>query len=126
MRLGTGRETLRGMILRARRHGSRVVFPEGTHETILRACGILMDEGIAQPDPAGAARARSARRSSGSASTWAASRSSTRSRSPRLEGYADEYFRLRHRRGVMRAAAAQRLRQRDYFAAMMLHPATPT
>jgi malate dehydrogenase (oxaloacetate-decarboxylating)(NADP+) len=42
-------------------------------------------------------------------------------RSPRFEGYVDEYFRMRRRRGVMRAAAAQRLRQTDSFAAMMLH-----
>ncbi len=30
----------------------RVVFPEGTNETVLRACHILEDEGIATPDPA--------------------------------------------------------------------------
>ena len=42
-------------------------------------------------------------------------------RSPRLEAYVGEYFRLRCRRGVMRADAAQQLRQSDYFAAMMVH-----
>jgi malate dehydrogenase (oxaloacetate-decarboxylating)(NADP+) len=42
-------------------------------------------------------------------------------RSPRLEAYVEEYFRIRRRRGVMRAAATQQLLQRDYYAAMMLH-----
>jgi malate dehydrogenase (oxaloacetate-decarboxylating)(NADP+) len=42
-------------------------------------------------------------------------------RSPRFEGYVEEYFRMRRRRGVMRAAAAQRGRQTDTFAALMLH-----
>jgi malate dehydrogenase (oxaloacetate-decarboxylating)(NADP+) len=42
-------------------------------------------------------------------------------RSARFESYADEYFRMRRRRGVMRAAALQRLRQTDSFAALMLH-----
>jgi len=41
-------------------------------------------------------------------------------RSPRLETYVDEYFRIRRRRGVMRAAAAQRVLQTDTFAALML------
>jgi malate dehydrogenase (oxaloacetate-decarboxylating)(NADP+) len=42
-------------------------------------------------------------------------------RSPRFESYVDEYFRMRRRRGIMRAAAAQRVRQTDTFAALMLH-----
>jgi malate dehydrogenase (oxaloacetate-decarboxylating)(NADP+) len=39
-------------------------------------------------------------------------------RSPRLDAYADEYHRLRSRRGVMRAAARRRLAEPDRFAAM--------
>src|SRR5512139_180613 len=42
-------------------------------------------------------------------------------RSSRFEAYVDEYFRMRRRRGVMHAIAAQRLRQTDTFAALMLH-----
>jgi hypothetical protein len=46
VRLGTGRDTLRGMILSARQRRLRVVFSEGTSETILRASSLLVDEGI--------------------------------------------------------------------------------
>ena len=120
VRLGTGRETMRGMILTARQNKLRVVFSEGSSETILRACSILTDEGIASPillgreDEVRAAIERRRFELSGVPVVEPA-------RSPRFESYVDEYFRMRRRRGVMRAAAAQRLRQTDTFAAMMLH-----
>ena len=120
VRLGTGRETLREVILRARQENLRVVFSEGSNETILRACGILADEGIARPILLGREEeVRDAierlRLDLGGVPIV------DPSRSPRYETYVEEYFRMRRRRGVMRAAAAERLRQRDYFAAMMLH-----
>ena len=49
VRLGAGQETMRRLILKARQKALRVVFTEGANETILRACGILSDEGIANP-----------------------------------------------------------------------------
>jgi malate dehydrogenase (oxaloacetate-decarboxylating)(NADP+) len=120
VRLGTGRETLRGMILIARRRKLRVVFSEGTNETILRASSLLVEEGIASPILLG--RESEVREAidrlrlglSGIPVVEPA-------RSPRFDAYVDEYFRMRRRRGVMRAAAAQRLRQPDSFAALMLH-----
>jgi malate dehydrogenase (oxaloacetate-decarboxylating)(NADP+) len=120
VRLGTGRETLRGMILSARQHKLRVVFSEGTSETILRACGILMEEGIASPILLGReseVREAIERLRLGLGGVQIVEPA----RSPRFEGYVEEYFRMRRRRGVMRAAAAQRVRQTDTFAALMLH-----
>jgi malate dehydrogenase (oxaloacetate-decarboxylating)(NADP+) len=120
VRLGTGRETLRGMIIRARQRRLRVVFSEGTSETILRASSILAEEGIASPILLGReSEVREAmerlRLGPGGAHVVEPARS------PRYEGYVDEYFRMRRRRGVMRAVAAQRLRQADTFASLMLH-----
>ncbi len=120
VRLGTGRETMRGMILAARQERTRVVFSEGQSDTILRACSILLDEGIASPvllgqeDQIRTAIDRLRIDLSGVPVVDPA-------RSPRLESYVAEYFRMRRRRGVMQAAAAQQLLQHDYFAAMMLH-----
>jgi malate dehydrogenase (oxaloacetate-decarboxylating)(NADP+) len=119
VRMGTGRETLRGMILRARAEQFRVVFPEGTNETILRACSILLEEGIATPVLLG----------NEAAIGLAIDRLGLDLRgitvidpahSPRVEAYAEEYFIRARRRGVIRAAASHRLRQPDYFAAMMV------
>jgi malate dehydrogenase (oxaloacetate-decarboxylating)(NADP+) len=120
VRLGTGRETLRGMTLSARQHRLRVVFSEGTSDTILRASSILMEEGIASPVLLGReseVREAMERLRLGLGGIQVVEPS----RSPRFESYVDEYFRMRRRRGVMRAAAAQRLRQTDTFAALMLH-----
>jgi malate dehydrogenase (oxaloacetate-decarboxylating)(NADP+) len=119
-RMGTGRETMRGMILTARQANFRVVFSEGTSETILRACSILVDENIAKPILLGPeVEIRRAierlRLDLGGVPLI------DPTRSPRLGHYAEEYFRMRRRRGVMRDAATQRLHQGDYFAAMMLH-----
>jgi len=120
VRLGTGRETLRGLMLKARQESLRVVFSEGTSETILRACAILIDEGIASPILLGPEEeVRRAIDRLGIDLGGVATIDPLRS--PHFEPYVDQYFRMRSRRGVMRAAAAQRLRQRDFFAAMMLH-----
>ncbi len=120
VRLGTGREIMRGLILSARQEKFRVVFSEGANETILRACRILVDEGIATPILVGKeADVREAierlRFDLGGVPIVDPARSA------RIEDYAEEYFHMRRRRGVMRDAARQRLRQQDYFAALMLH-----
>jgi malate dehydrogenase (oxaloacetate-decarboxylating)(NADP+) len=120
VRLGMGRETLRAMILSARQRKLRVVFSEGTSETILRACALLMEEGIASPillGREGEVREAVERLRLGLSGVQVVDPV----RSPRFESYVEEYFRMRRRRGVMRAAAAQRMRQTDTFAALMLH-----
>jgi len=120
VRMGTGREILRGIILRARGENFRVVFSEGANETILRACNILIDEGIAKPillgreDEIHSAIDQLGLDLGGVSIIDPA-------RSPRFESYLEDYFLMTRRRGVIRAAAGHRLRQPDYFAAMMVH-----
>ena len=48
-RLGKAHELMRIMIHKAQANPKRVVFPEGTHEKILRACHVLIEEKIAVP-----------------------------------------------------------------------------
>ena len=120
VRLGTGREILRGLMLRARQEKFRVVFSEGSNETILRATGILLEEGIATPILLG--REEEIRKTMDRLGLDM--RGVTiidPARSPRFDAYVDEYFRMRRRHGVIRPAAHYRLRHRDYFAAMMVH-----
>ncbi len=118
-RMGAGRETMRGMILSARQANPRLVFSEGTSETILRACSILVDEGIARPMLLGPeADVRNAierlHLDLGGVPVI------DPARSPRLGHYAESYFVTRRRRGVMQDAASHRMHQCDYFAAMMV------
>ncbi|RPJ43188.1 MAG: NADP-dependent malic enzyme, partial [Candidatus Latescibacterota bacterium] len=120
VRIGTGRETLRGLVLRARQQNKRVVFSDGLNETILRACSILADEKIATPillGPEEAVREKIDRLGLDLAGVAVIDPV----RSPRFEAYADEFFRMRRRKGIMRIAAARRLEQPDTFGAMMLH-----
>jgi malate dehydrogenase (oxaloacetate-decarboxylating)(NADP+) len=120
VRLGTGRETLRGLMLRARGANFRVVFSDGTNETILRACSILMDEGIASPILLGREdEVQSAMDALGLDLSGVAIVDPARS--PRFESYLEDYFQMTRRRGVIRARASHRLRQPDYFASMMVH-----
>jgi malate dehydrogenase (oxaloacetate-decarboxylating)(NADP+) len=119
-RLGTGRTLMRRVILKARQHGCRLVLPEGTLETTLRACRILVDEGIAAPVLLGREEAvREAARRLGTELEGVTILDPQRS--PRLDAYAEEYLRLRARRGVTPDLARARLADPMYFGALMVH-----
>jgi malate dehydrogenase (oxaloacetate-decarboxylating)(NADP+) len=120
VRLGIGRETLRSLIMRARQNTLRVVFSEGSNETILRATGILIDEGIAKPILIGNEE-EIHREIDLLGLDLGGVTIIDPARSLHFEDFVDEYFAMRRRRGVMRATAVQHLGQRDYFAAMMVH-----
>ncbi len=47
--LGPGREVMRWMTNRARRHPARIVFPEGHNDSIIRAAAQMVEEGVARP-----------------------------------------------------------------------------
>ena len=119
-RLGTGRETMRQMILKARQSPLRVVFPEGGSETVLRACQILSEEGIAEPILLGneeEIRLEIDHLGLDLGNTVIVDPL----RSARFDAHVEEFFRMRRRRGVTRASAGKRMRQPEYFGAMMLH-----
>lgn len=120
IRLGTGRDTMRGLILQARRQSMRVVFSEGSNESILRASNILIDEGIADPILLGSEE-EIRRKIDRLGLDLGGIPIIDPSRNLQSAAYADNYFQMRWRHGVMRAAAADRIRQPDYFAAMMVH-----
>src|SRR5208282_2633643 len=48
-RLGKAHGLMRAMIHKAQANPKRVVFPEGSHQKILRACHVLVEEKIATP-----------------------------------------------------------------------------
>jgi malate dehydrogenase (oxaloacetate-decarboxylating)(NADP+) len=120
VRGGTGRQIMRQIILKARRVCPRVVFSEGSHETILRACRILLDEGIARPILLGSEE-EVFRVSQSLGLDLAGVAVVDPLRSPALEGHVQQYFQMRARHGVTRDVAEARLADPRYFAAMMLH-----
>ncbi|HOX26169.1 MAG TPA: phosphate acyltransferase [Candidatus Krumholzibacteria bacterium] len=120
VRLGTGRELLRQLIIKARRVSPRVVLPEGANETILRASVMLMDEGIAHPVLLGDdGRIRRTAQRLGIDLGGAAIVDPVHS--PQQAAYAEAYFRLRGRRGMTMDLALDRILQPKHFGTMMLH-----
>lgn len=119
VRLGTGRETLRSLIMRARQTPKNVVFSEGSNETILRASSILIEEGIANPILLGSEKAiHKEINRLGLDLVGVSIIDPTKNR--HFEEYVNTYFSRRKRRGVMHQTAVQRMKQRDYFASMMV------
>lgn len=120
VRLGTGREKMRELLMRAHQQQKRVVFTEGTNETVLRACAQILDEGIARPILLGSEDAiREKLAALGFDLSGAAMVDPGRSTG--FDHYCDEYFQMRQRQGVIRATALEKLRQPDTFGAMMVH-----
>ena len=119
VRLGTGQEILRSLIMRAKQKPLRVVFSEGSNETILRAAGILIDEKIAEPILLGNEKEIRQEIELLGLDLGGATIIDP-SKSQHFEEYIDDYFSMRKRRGVMRVRAVQHLKQRDYFASMMV------
>ncbi len=120
VRLGAGQETLRRLILKAKQAPLRVVFPEGTNETILRACSILSDEGIAIPILLG--REAEVRKSIERLGLELGGvQIVDPAKSAKTAPYGDSYFELRQRHGVTRASAGKRVLEPESFGAMMLH-----
>ena len=120
VRLGTGRDTMRRLILRARQEKFRVVFSEGANETILRSCSVLLDEGIAKPILLGSEE-EIGKTIDRLGLELRGVQIIDPNHSVRFNNYVEEYFQLRHRRGVIRATATDRIHHKDYFAAMMVH-----
>ncbi len=118
-RLGMARQVTRTLLHKAQSSPRRVVFPEGDHPTILRACRIAVEEGIARPillgDPF-LINSRAERLGillNGMDLVDPAD-------SPHREGYVDELYQLRHRRGVTLTGARELMLNRNYFGAMMV------
>lgn len=119
VRLGTGRETMRQLILKARQERKRVVFPEGTDESILRACHILEDEGIASPILLG--NEDEVRREIRRLGVDLGGITIVDpEKHPRREEYVSDYFTLRRRRGVTAVSARKHTLRPELFGAMML------
>lgn len=118
-RLGKAMEMMTVIFNKARSDPRRIVFPEGTHGKILRACQILAREGLAKPILLG--------------NPEAIAQEMTRLRldfeaeiidplaSDRHEAYSEQLYELRRRKGATHTEAHEMLRNPNYFGAMMVH-----
>ncbi len=120
-RLGGAHKFMRTIINRASREPKRIVYPEGENETVLRACDIVLDEGLATPILLGNRQrietviAELGLRLHGGVEII------DPKESPRLQEYIDALYELRKRKGMTRYDAT-RLMTTDYnyFGTMMV------
>jgi malate dehydrogenase (oxaloacetate-decarboxylating)(NADP+) len=117
--LGRARVVMRGLTVRAAALPQRVVFPEGTEPSIIRAARILADEGTARPILLGA-KAEIERVAAERGVDLEGMQILDPLTSPWLEGYAQALWERRHRKGVTLSEARQRVQQPIYFGCLML------
>jgi malate dehydrogenase (oxaloacetate-decarboxylating)(NADP+) len=119
-RLGGARQTImRRIVQRAQTDPRRIVFPEGEAPKVLRACQIVLDQGIARPILLGAEDA--IRRRAAELDLDLEGAAIIRpSASPLLPSYAEELLALRCRKGVTSTNASELMRRSANFGMMMV------
>ncbi len=119
--LGRSRELMRGVYNRAKREAKKkIVYAEGENERIIRATVMVREEKIAQPVLVGrqaAIKALFKELSLEMGDTLIADIEND----GRLESYIEEYYRLRHRKGITLDGARTAMKNPNVFAAMMVH-----
>ncbi|RMG62825.1 MAG: NADP-dependent malic enzyme [Calditrichaeota bacterium] len=121
-RLGMSRQVMRGIINKARKDPKRIVYPEGEQETILKACEIILDEGMAHPILLGRKEVIEQKLETLRLQNMLPAITIVDpDRSDKIEAYAEELYRLRKRKGLVRSEAQQWIRKPNYFGSMMVH-----
>ncbi|MBP1725666.1 MAG: Malate dehydrogenase (oxaloacetate-decarboxylating) Phosphate acetyltransferase [Deltaproteobacteria bacterium] len=119
-RLGRAQEVMRRIIHKAQRDPKRIVFLEGTEPKILRACQVIMDEGIANPILIGDKQVIEKRIDELHLDLTGA-RIVDPKNFERTEDYAQEFYKLRCRKGITLQEARRVLRHNaNYLGAMMV------
>jgi malate dehydrogenase (oxaloacetate-decarboxylating)(NADP+) len=118
-RLGRTYGVMQGVRHRAKAAAKNIVFSEGEHPRILRAAYQLAEEHIANPILIGRPAVVKNKLAELGLHDFQAIIVDPLG-SNRLEAYADEYYRLRQRRGVTRDEAREQMLNPNYFSAMMV------
>ncbi|PLX83364.1 MAG: NADP-dependent malic enzyme [Desulfuromonas sp.] len=118
---GRSKEIMRTLINKAKAAPKRVVFPEGEEEKVLRACQVLVDEGIAKPVLLGNEEEIRARIKFLNLDLDDIDIIDPMNSTKRAE-YIDAFFEMRQRKGATRAEAKRLIKKnRNYYGAMMVH-----
>ncbi len=122
-RMGSDNKIVRLLFNRAKLDPKRVVFAEGDQLSVLKAAQIVYDEGIAKPILLG--RRETIKRLMTEIEFDAADviiiDPKSEKEDARKNKYAKVYWQQRKRRGVTYYAAQRLMRERNYFAAMMVN-----
>jgi malate dehydrogenase (oxaloacetate-decarboxylating)(NADP+) len=118
---GKAKETMRQIINKAKCDPKKIVFPEGDNEKILKAAAALIEEEIAQPILIGS-RKKVLEKMAELGMDLNVTIIDPED-SELTEGYAQELYRLRQRKGVTLSEARRivRRKSRNHFGSMMVH-----
>jgi len=121
-RLGSDNKIVRLMHSRAKLDPKRVVFAEADQLAVLKAAQIVYDEGIAEPILLGRKKAIKAlmKEIEFDANVSIIDPKSDEEE-PRKDSYAEVFWKQRNRRGITLLSAKKLMRERNYFAAMMVN-----
>ncbi|RMF55623.1 MAG: NADP-dependent malic enzyme [Calditrichaeota bacterium] len=120
-RLGLSRTVTRVMINKARKAPKKIVFPEGENEAIIKACEIIVDEGIAHPILLGRPNKIKETMEHMRLNLYNAVDIIHIKNFPRLSEYGDKLYKLRHRKGLVLQEAHSLIRNPIYFGCMMVN-----
>ncbi|TEU06536.1 MAG: phosphate acetyltransferase, partial [Candidatus Aminicenantes bacterium] len=120
-RLGKQKEVMRIFINKAKSQPKKIVFPEGSEEKILRACQVIIDEGIAKPILLGKKEAITQKAKELSLDILDSTEIIEPSKYPKFDEYVEEFFQMRQKKGVTRVEAEKILKNPNYFGSLMVH-----
>ncbi len=118
-RIGIDQKFMNRIIDRAKQNPKRVVFAEATHHKILKAAQVLVDEGIAQPILLGDPKEIKALIEEHKLDLNCPI-IYPRKEKETLERYAQKLYEKRQRKGLTYRDCVKLMRDRNYFAAMMV------
>jgi malate dehydrogenase (oxaloacetate-decarboxylating)(NADP+) len=121
-RLGTGNKLMRLITNRAKSDPKRVIFAEADHLNVLKAAQIAYDEGIAKPILLGnkIAIKRLMKEMQFDAKILIIDPKS-KAEEKRRNDFAEIYWKRKQRKGITLLEAQKWMRERNYFAAMMVN-----
>ncbi|MDX5585054.1 MAG: NADP-dependent malic enzyme [Aureibaculum sp.] len=121
-RLGTGNKIIRILHDRAKNNPKRVVFAEADHLDVLKAAHIVHDEGIGHPILLGDKEIiLELKEEIGFTANVPIIDPKTPEEKERRLRFAEKYWKARQRKGIKLLAAQKWMRERNYFAAMMVN-----
>jgi malate dehydrogenase (oxaloacetate-decarboxylating)(NADP+) len=120
-RMGSDNKLVRLLLNRARTNPKKIVFAEADNLDVLKAAQIVMEEGIGIPILLGRKEViEDLMNELGFDEPCLIIDPKSDEETARKDRYAHEFWKLRRRKGVTEFDAGKMLRQRNYFAAMMV------
>lgn len=121
-RLGSDNKMLRMLITRAKTNPKRVVFAEADHLDVLKAAQIVLEEGIGTPILLGnRAIIEELKNEIGFDTDVVIIDPKSKKEKTRRDVYANAFWLARQRKGLTLLDAEKWMRERNYFAAMMIN-----